>query len=350
VYNSYLGSLFAGREDTAVLGCAFGRYGFGKDAAGAARSRQSKSKGRNIKMKILRITSNLLALAVLALGFTSMASAQATRTWVSGVGDDANPCSRTAPCKTFAGAISKTATNGEIDCLDPGGFGQVTITKAITIDCDSGPGGILAASGSGVVINTTGAVILRSLNINCNVQATNGINVIGATSVHFLDMNIWGCTGAGILVGTGATVNLTVKDTQIHECPTGISTSASAGFVAGDINNVSIWNATTAAISAGTASHLNVERSTFFQSPLGISIPNGATGGPTVGAVGNTFSFINTTFQANTGGNLGASGNFITGSVTVFNPNGGTVSTATDNVSYQNAGPGMANGPAITKI
>jgi hypothetical protein len=63
------------------------------------------------------------------------AQAQASRTWVSGVGDDANPCSRTAPCKTFAGAISKTAPGGEIDCLDPGGFGAVTITKSITIDC-----------------------------------------------------------------------------------------------------------------------------------------------------------------------------------------------------------------------
>jgi hypothetical protein len=63
------------------------------------------------------------------------AYAQASRTWVSGVGDDANPCSRTAPCKTFAGAISKTAVNGEINCLDPGGFGAVTITKSITIDC-----------------------------------------------------------------------------------------------------------------------------------------------------------------------------------------------------------------------
>ena len=65
----------------------------------------------------------------------STAQAQASRIWVSGVGDDANPCSRTAPCTTFAGAISKTAANGIINCLDPGGFGEVTITKSITIDC-----------------------------------------------------------------------------------------------------------------------------------------------------------------------------------------------------------------------
>src|SRR6266496_1178781 len=79
--------------------------------------------------------------------------AQASRTWVSGVGDDANPCSRTAPCKTYAGAISKTATNGEINCLDPGGFGAVTITKSISIVCDYTEGGVLASGINGFIIN-----------------------------------------------------------------------------------------------------------------------------------------------------------------------------------------------------
>src|SRR5258708_19348567 len=73
---------------------------------------------------------------VLSLHTTS-AYAQASRTWVSGVGDDANPCSRTAPCKTFAGAISKTAAGGEINCLDPGGFGALTITKAMTVSSET---------------------------------------------------------------------------------------------------------------------------------------------------------------------------------------------------------------------
>src|SRR5712691_3114554 len=80
----------------------------------------------------------------ITLAFSALAQAQATRTWVSGVGDDANPCSRTAPCKTFAGAISKTAACGEISVLDPGGFGAVTITKSITIDGDGTLAGILA--------------------------------------------------------------------------------------------------------------------------------------------------------------------------------------------------------------
>ena len=91
--------------------------------------------------RILLVLGTLAAAVSLGGG---SAQAQATRTWVSGVGDDANPCSRTAPCKTFAGAISKTAANGEINCLDPGGFGTVTITKSITIDCAGTLGSILA--------------------------------------------------------------------------------------------------------------------------------------------------------------------------------------------------------------
>lgn len=63
-------------------------------------------------------TLRFFCTASVAVGFSTLAHAQATRTWVSGVGDDANPCSRTAPCKTFAGAISKTAAFGEINVLD----------------------------------------------------------------------------------------------------------------------------------------------------------------------------------------------------------------------------------------
>src|SRR5215467_10548820 len=103
-----------------------------------------------------------IATLAIFLGFltpmlaSAPAHAQASRTWVSGVGDDANPCSRTAPCKTFAGAISKTATGGEINCLDPAGYGAVTITKSITIDCEDTQGSILA-SGTNAINVSLGA-------------------------------------------------------------------------------------------------------------------------------------------------------------------------------------------------
>src|SRR5918911_842651 len=113
---------------------------------------------RRTKMSKVRFTLNALAIVCLTLFTASLASAQATRTWVSGVGDDVNPCSRTAPCKTYAGAISKTAINGEIDTLDPGGFGAVTTVKSIPIDgtYGSGFGAILASGTNGVVINLGG--------------------------------------------------------------------------------------------------------------------------------------------------------------------------------------------------
>src|SRR3954462_15871835 len=104
-------------------------------------------------MKKLALSSALLGGIVAAMLSVAPASAQATRTWVSGVGDDANPCSRTAPCKTFAVAISKTAAGGEISVLDPGGFGVVTITKAITINGDATLAGILSAGTTGIIVN-----------------------------------------------------------------------------------------------------------------------------------------------------------------------------------------------------
>ena len=140
-----------------------------------------------------------IAAAVLVMAATSV-HAQATRTWVSGVGDDANPCSRTAPCKTFAGAISKTAAHGEIDVLDPGGFGGVTITKSMTIDgtAGSGFGSILNAGFSGVIINAgaNDVVTLRNLSINGAGTGTVGIRIIQAGAVHIENCQIFGNAGS----------------------------------------------------------------------------------------------------------------------------------------------------------
>ncbi len=118
-------------------------------------------------------------IAILLL-FSFKMYGQATRTWVSGVGDDVNPCSRTAPCKTYAGAISKTAAGGEISTLDPGGFGAVTITKSITISGDGTLAGILAAGTNGVIVNAaaTDKVILRNLSIEGVKTGLSGIRFL----------------------------------------------------------------------------------------------------------------------------------------------------------------------------
>src|SRR5436190_3757748 len=130
-------------------------------------------------MNKLRLGINLLLIVVACLICSSAAQAQATRTWVSGVGDDANPCSRTAPCKTFAGAISKTAAGGEISALDPGGFGAVTITKSISITNDgAGEAGILASGTNAIIVNAAASdvVNLRGIIIDGGPLAVPGLN------------------------------------------------------------------------------------------------------------------------------------------------------------------------------
>src|SRR5437660_1674538 len=136
-----------------------------------------------MKRKSKMRTMNILKLLMVVLLGTTLMSAQATRTWVSGVGDDANPCSRTAPCKTFAGAISKTAAGGEIDALDPGGFGAVTITKAITLDGGGGQvASVLVSGTNGIVVaaQPNDVVIIRNLRLDglMGGNSTPGINGI----------------------------------------------------------------------------------------------------------------------------------------------------------------------------
>ena len=163
----------------------------------------------------------LLSVVLLVMGITAGASAQ-TRTWVSGVGNDANPCSRTAPCKTFAGAISKTANNGLINVLDPGGFGAVTVTKSITIDGTPFMAGVLNSGvNGGININVPGGtVILRGLDIEGAQLGVNGIRISAAQNVIVERCNIFGQNAAapngnGISMDTTAVSLLVVRDTTI---------------------------------------------------------------------------------------------------------------------------------------
>jgi hypothetical protein len=141
------------------------------------------------------------AVAALSALTSTQVLAQATRTWVSGVGDDANPCSRTAPCKTFAGAISKTAAGGEIDALDPGGFGAVTITKSITISGDGTNASVLVSGTNGIVVNAgpNDVVTLRGLSVNGIGAGLNGVSFLAGGALHVENCAIFGFTGQGIL-------------------------------------------------------------------------------------------------------------------------------------------------------
>jgi parallel beta helix pectate lyase-like protein len=174
-------------------------------------------------MKALRL-SLALATALLA----TSAFAQASRTWVSGVGADDNPCSRTAPCKTFAGAFSKTARAGIINTVDPGGFGAVTISKSLTIDGGPFHAGILAAATNGVTINITdfvadpnATVTLRNLDIEGFVTGLRGVRILSAKRVIIDNCRIFGFRGSpgrGLDVATSvANVQIVVRNSTIYD-------------------------------------------------------------------------------------------------------------------------------------
>jgi hypothetical protein len=207
----------------------------------------------------MKRTSNWGIRAAAGVAFFLLANAsahaQATRTWVSGVGDDANPCSRTAPCKTFAGAISKTAAGGIINALDPGGFGAVTITKAITIDGGGvAKGGTLHTSTNGVLVNAgaTDVVRLRNLSIDGSNGVNGGINgirFIAGGSLVVDNVRISGNSaaapnGVGILFAPSGNSQLSITDTIINNnVGGGIQiTPGASGFARASIDNTRMMN------------------------------------------------------------------------------------------------------------
>ncbi len=230
-------------------------------------------------MNKMRLTMNMLAVLFLFLACGSLAQAQATRTWVSGVGDDANPCSRTAPCKTFAGAISKTAASGEINTLDPGGFGAVTITKSIAIDGRStgGTAGVLVSGTNGIVINalTTDVVILRGLNIDGVGTGLAGISILAARQVSVEDCVIYNFTQPAINVNTTGSPSLYVKDTKITRGPTGISLTTTVGFPVASLDNVRIEGMSNGVV-VNAGAFANLRNCSIFQNG-GNGILNNAT-------------------------------------------------------------------------
>jgi hypothetical protein len=169
--------------------------------------------------------------------FPALSVAQATRTWVSGLGDDANPCSRTAPCLTFAGAFPKTATKGEIDALDMGDFGPVTLTKAITLDGHQMSGRIVATTGAdGIEINAgpSDVVILRNLVISGDGVGRHGIRFIAGRALHVENCIVTGFTGNGIHFSPVNSGTFTLQDTVArNNAMAGIHVEPAAGIAKG---------------------------------------------------------------------------------------------------------------------
>jgi len=299
---------------------------------------------------------NIMSAAALAVLVASAAQAQATRTWVSGVGDDANPCSRTAPCKTFAGAISKTAAGGEIDALDPGGFGTVTITKSITIDGGGVLASVLASGVNGVVVNalSTDTIILRRLSINGANGGLVGVKIFQAKQVSIENCYIFGFTGSpgrGVSVeaNTGANIRVNVTDTTIENTAgTGFASLAPVGQV--PTLKVTIANSNFryngasgsggSAIFLGEGTKGSIDYCNITNADFAGVDGAGTSAAPAVVISNSTLAFNSRGVHTGANANFSISNNVIFGNALAWEIGGGTIRTFGNNRVDNNAGSG----------
>ena len=325
----------------------------------------------------MKMVKSAAASVIAALSFvlalvatTAPAQAQATRTWVSGVGDDVHPCSRTAPCKTFAGAISKTAAGGEINCLDPGGFGTVTITKSITIDCTGTLGSILNSGGiNGVNVNdsATGTpntidVILRGITID-GAGTTPGLNAIRFVSGRSLvveDVFIQNQNGGnGVSIGNSNNARIFLNNVTMTDGNTGIlvDPTAAVGVTNLVIENVRIQNHSatgfridTTAPANTVAAILNNVQLTSAANGLVINAPagGGATGVVVTDSIIEQNSGIGIS-AVGTGANARVSSTNITGNGTGVSTTGGVIASYGDNLLDGNGANGAFTGAPLPR-
>jgi len=274
---------------------------------------------------------------VLASGFAiAPASAQATRTWVSGVGDDANPCSRTAPCKTFAGAISKTATDGEINCLDPAGFGGLTITKNITVNCEHTLGSVLVSGVNGIVISppagTTLKVTLKGLEFEGLGTGTNGVSIThDGVSLHMHKIQIRKFTQNGINFNPTLSSELYLSEAYISDTGNTVSNagisiqpggSSAANVI---IENVKLENnASGLVVNGNTAGSINATvKNTSSTGNSNLGFATNSSGNNINLMLNQVVAASNATGLSVSGGTARIGGSVITGNGTaILNPSG----------------------------
>ncbi|HEY1473322.1 MAG TPA: Ig-like domain repeat protein [Pseudolabrys sp.] len=201
------------------------------------------------------------------------------RTWVSAVGADTGACSRDVPCLTFSYALSVTRSSGEIDCLDQGGFGGLTIDKSISIVCGYGEAGVLVSGTDGIVVNiaATDQVVLNGLDIEGLGSGLDGVKILSAGTVYVIKCSIHHFTGNGVnMTSSSPGAHVFIVDSIINLNGGGVNVQGSgAGNVAGITNTVIDGNTGFAVQVSGAGNIVGVANSILINSPTGISLVSG---------------------------------------------------------------------------
>jgi hypothetical protein len=290
-----------------------------------------------------RFVVKALALSALIALAVSTAHAQ-SRTWVSGIGNDADPCSRTAPCKTFAGAIAKTSTGGEINVLDPGGYGAITITKAITIDGLGITGGNLASGISGITVNITtnlpsDKVIIRNLEIDGFNAAGgfHGIRFLDGAELTVENVTIQNFTGSGVSISTSA-----ASITNLHNVATdnvvgaGVNVNPGAVEAVVTVNHCRLRGGSVGVLAVNNG-RVTVRDSVMTKGGWGVR-----TSGTNsiIHVVNDVISFCTIGLQASAGSSINVSDSIIAQSGTGVSANGGEMNSFGGNSLMKNTAPG----------
>lgn len=285
---------------------------------------------------------------VLLLGSLSAAPpavAQATRTWIATTGDDANPCLRASPCRTWAGAVAKTAAGGEVDALDPGVFGTVAITKSITLDGGSQLASTVATGTDAIVIvaGTNDVVILRNLKLqgvlgdgsNRANAGVNGINYKSGAALIVENCVIDGFGFVGIRGQLASDGQLTVSGTSISNVTVAAITLTSAtGTLFASLERLHFSNIGNGVVTkVGAVAILNDSVMSRLPYGTGLYVQDG-----TVTAAHNTISHAGFAAVYAQGGVTRLDGNSFYNNAVAVLPGAGTVATLGNNILAGNNG------------
>jgi hypothetical protein len=159
-------------------------------------------------------------LLVAAMLIALPAGAQLFRAYVSGSGNDSNPCTLPQPCRLLPAALTAVASGGEIWMLDSANYNttEVDITKSVSILAVPGVVGSLVAPQGGLAVNVNGAGIAVSLRNLVIVPL--GANGTGIAFNQGQSLTVAGCEIANmdkaIIIAANSGAALTVTDTAIR--------------------------------------------------------------------------------------------------------------------------------------